>query len=99
MRDDPVCSSAGCTQFKHPEEPVSHPMDYPVPSFGADEEIEATANSISIGEAMYNHKIVMGTEESKAQWANPASDAGSQYNFAPELDNDIKVTHTNLANA
>jgi hypothetical protein len=74
-------------------------MDYPVPSFGADEEIEATANSISIGEAMYNHKIVMGTEESKAQWANPALDAGSQYNFAPELDNDIKVTHTNLANA
>jgi hypothetical protein len=74
-------------------------MDYPVPSFGADEEMEATANSISIGEAMYNHKIVMGTDESKAQWANPALDAGSQYDFAPELDHDIKVTNTNLANA
>jgi hypothetical protein len=99
LRDDPVCSSAGCTQYKHPEAIAGHPMDYPVPSFGADPEIETTANSISIGEAMYNHKIIMGTEESKAQWVNPATEAGSQYDFAPELDHDIKVTHTNLANA
>ena len=66
MEDDPICSSAGCTQYKHPEAPAGHPTDYPVPSFGADPDIEATANSISIGEAMYNHKIVMGTDESKA---------------------------------
>jgi len=99
MGDDPICSSAGCVQFKHPEAAAGPPMDYPVPSFGADPDMEATANSISIGEAMYNHKIVMGTEESKAQWANPAKEAGSQYNFDPELDHDIQVSHTNLANA
>jgi hypothetical protein len=97
LRDDPICSSAGCTQYKHPEAPAGHPVDYPVPSFGADPDMEATANSIAIGEKQYNHKIIMGTEESKAQWHNPAKDV--DYNFAPELDHDIKVTHTNLANA
>jgi hypothetical protein len=95
--DDPICSSAGCTQYKHPDAPAEPPMDYPVPSFGPDPDMEATANSIDIGERMYKHKIVMGTDASKAQWHNPALDA--PYNFDPELDHDIKVTHTNLANA
>lgn len=89
IRDDPICSSAGCTQFKHPEE-KTHPMDYPVPSFGADPEMTTTSNSIAIGEAQYNHKIIMGTEESKKQWENPAKKA--PYNFNPALDHDIKVS-------
>lgn len=72
-------------------------MDYPVPSFGADPDIEATHNSIAIGEAQYNHKIVMGTDESKAQWKNPAKD--TKYDFNPALDHDMKVTSNNLANA
>jgi len=96
LRDDPICSSAGCTQFKHPEV-KSHPIDYPVPSFGADPEMETTHNSIANAEEALGHKIVMGTEESKAQWANPA--AAVDYNFNPHLDHDIVVTHTNLDNA
>ena len=97
LRDDPICSSAGCTQYKHPEGPKGYPMDYPVPSFGADPDIEATANSIAVMEDYYKHKIIMGTDKSKAQWANPAKDV--DYNFAPELDHDMIVTHTNLVNA
>jgi hypothetical protein len=65
-------------------------MDYPVPDFGADHEIESTANSIAIGEAQYNHKLIMGTDESKKQWENPAKLA--PYNFNPALDHDIKVS-------
>lgn len=95
---DPICNSAGCTQYKHPEE-KSHPIDYPVPSFGPDHDIETTANSIAIGEAQYNHKLIMGTEESKAQWANPAKAKENRYNFNPALDHDMKVTATNLNNA
>ena len=91
--DDPICSSAGCTQFKHPEE-KSHPMNYPVPSFGADPEMETTHNSIAIGEAQFGHKLIMGTDESKAQWKNPAKD--TLYNFKPALDHDVKVTASNL---
>jgi len=96
--DDPICSSAGCTQFKHPEE-KTHPMNYPVPSFGADPEMETTHNSIAIGEAQYNHKLIMGTDESKAQWKNPAAAKENRYDFNPALDHDVKVTASNLANA
>jgi len=52
-----------------------------------------TANSIAIGEKQLNHKIIMGTDESKAQWANPALKA--PYNFNPALDHDVVVTKNN----
>jgi len=68
-----------------------------VPSFGADPDIETTHNSIAIGEKQLNHKIIMGTEESKAQWANPAEKA--PYDFKPALDHDVIVTQNNKANA
>jgi len=38
LEDDPICSSAGCTQYKHPEA-KSHPMDYFVPDFGKDQDM------------------------------------------------------------
>ena len=39
----------GCTQHKHGVV-EKHPMNYPVPNFGADPDIETTANSISNAE-------------------------------------------------
>jgi hypothetical protein len=39
QQDDPICSSAGCTQYKHPVL-TTYPMDYPVPDFGIDHEIK-----------------------------------------------------------
>jgi len=68
-------------------------MDYPVPSFGADPDMAATANSLSIGEAMYKHKLVMGTPESAAKWHNVAKDA--LYDKNPKLDHDMIVTDNN----
>lgn len=59
--------------------------------------MEATANSIAIGETQVGHKLIMGTDESKAQWHNVAKD--TPYNFKPELDHDMKVTANNLDNA
>lgn len=38
-----------------------------------------------------------GTEASKARWHNVAKD--TDYNFAPELDVDMKATDSNLHNA
>ena len=96
-RSDPICSSAGCTQYEHPKPPAGPPMDYPVPSFGADPDIEGTANSLDIAEKMFKHKIIMGTEESKAKWHNVAKDV--DYNFAPALDGDIITSQKNLVNA
>jgi hypothetical protein len=42
---DPICSSAGCTQYKQPEGAPGHPMDYFVPNFGVDQHIKETENS------------------------------------------------------
>ena len=39
MQSDPICSSAGCTQYKQPEGEAGHPMDYFVPNFGMDQDI------------------------------------------------------------
>jgi len=46
---------------------------------------------------MYNHKWVMGTDYSRLQWHDWATD--TKYDFHPELDDDIKTTHKNLKNA
>ena len=94
IESDPICSSAGCTQYKHKSTPLGYPIDYPVPNFGSDPEIDATANSISIAEAMHKHKLIMGTPESKAKWHNVAKD--TLYNFAPELDEDVVNTEAHI---
>ena len=94
IKSDPICSSAGCTQYAHKATPLGYPIDYPVPSFGSDPEIDATATSVSIAEAMHNHKLIMGTPESKAKWHNVAKD--TLYDYAPELDEDMKATASHL---
>lgn len=56
-----------------------------------------TANSISIAEGMLEHKLVMGTPESRAKYHNKAKD--TLYNYNPSLDDDVKTTNRNLASA
>jgi hypothetical protein len=89
---DPICSSAGCFQYNHPKksESTKIPRDYFVPNFGADSDVLGTANSISIAEAMLEHKLVMGTPESKAKYHNKAKD--TLYDYNPSLDADVKTT-------
>ena len=94
IESDPICSSAGCTQYKHKSTPLGYPIAYPVPNFGSDPDIDATSNSISIAEAMHNHKLIMGTPESKAKWHNVAKD--TLYDFAPELDEDVVNTQAHI---
>jgi hypothetical protein len=36
---DPICSSAGCTQYKHEDKKLPYPINYPVPSWGQDRDI------------------------------------------------------------
>jgi hypothetical protein len=42
LESDPICSSAGCTQYSHPNAGKGIPRDYFVPSFGKDKEMVAT---------------------------------------------------------
>ena len=39
---DPICSSAGCNQYLHPESKEDFPKGYGVPDFGVDRDIIGT---------------------------------------------------------
>jgi len=54
-QSDPICGSAGCV-YNHKKKPLGYPINYPVPSYGADPDIAGTADSIDIAEKMYDHK-------------------------------------------
>jgi hypothetical protein len=49
FNSDPICSSAGCTQYQFPK-PKGHPVDYPVPDFGIDHDIISTQSNIKKAE-------------------------------------------------
>ena len=44
LKSDPICSSAGCTQYNHPnlDGKSKFPRDYFVPNFGEDFDISAS---------------------------------------------------------
>merc|ERR1719379_3048459 len=94
---DPICSSAGCTQYKHKKAPRGYDINYPVPNFGVDTYILTSHNSLDLAEKALSHKLIMGTEASKAKWHNVAKD--TDYNFAPKLDADMRTTAKNLGDA
>ena len=46
IQSDPICSSAGCTQYNHPRNGGPKiPRDYFVPNFGRDSDVLGTINS------------------------------------------------------
>jgi len=55
MQSDPICSSAGCTQYKQPEGEPGHPMDYFVPDFGVDHDILASNVGLKVAEKTVGH--------------------------------------------
>jgi hypothetical protein len=95
---DPICSSAGCTQYNHPgDSSAKIPRNYFVPNFGKDPDMTGTMNSISIAEALKKHHLIMGTEESRAKYHKKAKD--TLYNYYPALDKDVITTQRNLVAA
>jgi hypothetical protein len=51
LKDDPICSSAGCDQYTHPKVPLGYPINYAVPDFGVDDDIAGTEASLAEAEA------------------------------------------------
>ena len=98
LQSDPICSSAGCTQYKQPEGPKLHPMDYFVPNFGMDKhDVMWTAENEKIASALVGHAWSFKTPESWEKWRNRAKDA--EYNYDPELSEDMKSSLSNMAYA
>jgi len=91
---DPICSSAGCTQYKHKKKGLGYKINYPVPNFGRDHDINDNFASLKLAEGMIGHNFQIGSAASKEKWANPAKDV--DYNFAPALDGDVVSTMKNL---
>jgi hypothetical protein len=90
LQDDPICSSAGCTQYKQPEGPKPPPRDYFVPNFGMDHDIKSTFTDLKVAEAMWNHAWAFKTPESWEKYRVRAKDV--DYNFDPELSEDMRVS-------
>lgn len=44
-RSDPICSSAGCTQYRHPSKDLGYKINYAVPNFGKDHDIRHSEQS------------------------------------------------------
>jgi len=94
---DPICSSAGCSQYKHKGGALGYDINYPVPNFGADTDMNDAKDSLSLAEKQLEHKWVFGTAESKKKWHNPAKDV--MYNYAPKYDLEMDVSLKNLQDA
>jgi hypothetical protein len=92
---DPICSSAGCTQYKHKKKELGYKINYPVPSFGRDNDINDNFASLKLAESMVGEKFMIGHTGDK--YKNKAKD--TDYNFNPALDGDVISTLKNLGDA
>jgi hypothetical protein len=89
---DPICHSAGCTQylFPKPNKSEEYPMDYPVPHFGIDQDdVATTFNSLAVAEKIRNHRWSVVEKPPKPE--DPVL-----YDDKPELDSDIQATHQHV---
>jgi len=93
LESDPICSSAGCTQYKFPKKDLGYELDYPVPNLGQDRDIKANFNSLKIAEKINKHQWNFELQKPPI---NPAKK--TMYNFAAPLDGDIIDSQQNLHN-
>jgi len=94
VESDPICSSAGCDQYKHKKKDRGYDIDYPVPDLGIDRDIKGHNEDLDLAEKIVGHHLIMGTKESKEKWANPAKKV--DYDFAPKLDIDMRRTEGSI---
>jgi len=71
---DPICSSAGCTQYKHPSKD-GHKMNYFVADFGKDHDVKASEDSAEKAEATLGHTFTPKYDEEKDEWVVPTAEA------------------------
>merc|ERR1719450_2077926 len=69
LESDPICSSAGCTQYKHKHKKLGYDIDYFVPHFGTDQEINDNFEDLKVAEKIQGHKLDFW---GNGKWKNPA---------------------------
>jgi hypothetical protein len=56
LDSDPICNSAGCTQYKHPDPKTDNwPINYGVPNFGMDRTISDGVENMKVAEGIVGH--------------------------------------------
>merc|ERR1719223_1150947 len=66
LESDPICSTAGCNYAKDKGK-TPYPMDYFVPNFGRDKDINVNFNSLDWAEKNVGHKWVVDFKAMKAK--------------------------------
>jgi len=88
---DPICSTAGCNYAKDKGK-TPYPMDYFVPNFGRDRDINTSFNNLDWAEKNVGHKWVVDFKKMKEK--GPPKDYPVP-NFG--VDEDIKMTQAHIA--
>jgi hypothetical protein len=89
LESDPICSSAGCTQYKHKTKGLGYKINYPVPNFGADSDIIESKASLKLAEELQGHELDLPNKK----WRRPKQ---IDYDFNMSLDGDVIDTMKNL---
>jgi len=88
LESDPICSSAGCDQYKHKTKPLGYNINYPVANFGRDHDINDNHASLGWAENSLNHKWT---------WKeySPQPDPVTYYDGGP-MDGDVAASIKHL---
>ena len=89
LSSDPICSSAGCTQYKHKTKDLGYDINYFVPNFGKDHLIRHTDESLDLAEKIVGHKWI---------WTEDKPEDPVVYNVHKPMDPDIVDSLSNLHN-
>jgi len=74
QKSDPICSSAGCTQYEHPHK-ETYKMNYFVPNFGKDHDIKQSEENAESAEKQLGHTFTPTFDEEKDEWVVPTESA------------------------
>ena len=90
IKSDPICNSAGCTQYLHPKV-EDFKKNYFVPNFGRDHDINVNFNSLDVAEAQLGHKWKFPKGEKKKKVVEYKTDLA--------YDEDVISTEKNIKSA
>ena len=55
LLSDPICGSAGCTQYRHLKKDMPYKINYAVPSFGRDHDLMRQDEHVNLAEGILGH--------------------------------------------
>ena len=92
-KSDPICSSAGCGQYKHPKKDRGYDIEYPVANWGDyDQDIVAYNENLPIAEKIVGHHWNFILEKPPL---NPAKK--TLYDYSPKLEGDMIDSKASLS--